>query len=295
MGYMTDPKHLTACCLVNPRVGHEQEYTFAPAEKRRKVMIVGSGPAGLYAAYAASARGHEVSVYEEQDKLGGQFRIAALPPAKSLLTGPLRFWIQEGKKQGVRYLTNTAVTKELVEQEHPDVVILATGARQTKTAIEGIDGKNVFMANDVLEGRAVVGRNVLIAGAGLVGLETADFLRERAGRKSTLIDMVPAINYGVLGVGTHLKARLDANDTRYILNASIIRFTEHGVVYRQGESEKTVEGFDSIIIAMGSRSYNPLEAELKDLDCEVYVIGDASQAGQANKATEEAAAVAFRI
>ncbi len=295
MGYMTDPKHLTACCLVNPRVGHEQEYTFAPAEKRRKIMIVGSGPAGLYAAYAASARGHEVSVYEEQDKLGGQFRIAALPPAKSLLTGPLRFWIQEGKKQGVRYLTNTAVTKKLVEQEHPDVVILATGARQTKPAIEGTDGKNVFMANDVLEGRAVVGRNVLIAGAGLVGLETADFLRERAGRKSTLIDMVPAINYGVLGVGTHLKARLDANDTRYILNASIIRFTEHGVVYRQGESEKTVEGFDSIIIAMGSRSYNPLEAELKDLDCEVYVIGDASQAGQANKATEEAAAVAFRI
>ena len=133
--------------------------------------------------------------------------------------------------------------------------------------------KMSYMANDVLEGRAVVGRNVLIAGAGLVGLETADFLRERAGRKSTLIDMIPAINYGVLGVGTHLKARLDANDTRYILNASIIRFTEHGVVYRQGESEKTVEGFDSIIIAMGSRSYNPLEAELKDLDCEVYVIG----------------------
>lgn len=110
-------------------------------------MVVGSGPAGLYAAYVAAKRGHKVSLYEAQDKFGGQFRIATLPPCKSLLTGPLRFWLQEGKKYGVEYHLNTTVTKELVEEKKPDVVILATGAKQVKPHIEGIDGANVLMAN----------------------------------------------------------------------------------------------------------------------------------------------------
>lgn len=295
MGYMTDPNHLTACCLVNPRVGHEAEYKFDKVENAKNVMVVGSGPAGLYSAYVAAKRGHNVTVYEASDKFGGQFRIATLPPCKSLLTGPLRFWIQEGKKDGVEYVLNTPVTKELVAEKQPDVVILATGATQACPPIEGIDGANVFMANDVIEGKVTVGRNVLIAGAGLVGLETADFLRERAGRVSTLIDMIPAVDYGILGNGTHLQARLASNNTQYILNSKIKKFTANGVVYEQNGEEKVADGFDSIVIAMGSKSYNPLEAEIKDLAKEVYVIGDASKAGQANKATEEAAAVAFKI
>lgn len=295
MGYMTDPNHLQACCLVNPRVGHEAEYTFDPVDDPKNVVVVGSGPAGLYTAYVASKKGHQVKVIEAQEKLGGQFRIAALPPAKSLLANPLRFWIQEGKKQGVEYMTNTTATKELIADLHPDAVVLATGAKQSKPPIEGIDGEHVFMANDVIEGKVRVGHNVLIVGGGLVGLECADFLRERAGRHSTIIDQIPTINYGVLGVGTHLKARLDSNDTAYILGATIKKFTKDGVVYEQDHKEKEATGFDSIIIAMGSKSYNPLEAEIKDLCPEVYVIGDASQAGQANKATEEAAAVAFHL
>ena len=74
-----------------------------------------ASPASLYAAYFAAKRGHKVAVYEAQGKFGGQFRIATLPPCKSLLTGPLRFWIQEGKKYGVEYVLNTTVTKDLVE------------------------------------------------------------------------------------------------------------------------------------------------------------------------------------
>lgn len=295
MGYMTDPNHLTACCLVNPRVGHEAEYTFDKVETPKNIIVAGSGPAGLYAAYAASKRGHKVSVYEAKANLGGQFRIAAFPPAKSLLTGPLRFWLQEGRKNGVEYFLNTEVTKELVEEKKPDAVILATGAKQAVPPIPGIDGPNVLMAHDVLEGTVKAGRNVLIAGAGLVGLETADFLRERGGRTSTLIDMIPAADYGILGVGTHLKARLDSIGTQYILNAKIDHFTETGVVYTQNGEEKEAEGFDSIIIALGAKAYNPLEEKLKGIVPEVFVIGDAAKAGQANKATEEAAAVAFRI
>ncbi|ERL06115.1 NADH:flavin oxidoreductase [Olsenella profusa] len=116
--------------------------------------------------------------------------------------------------------------------------------------IPGIDGTHVVLANDVIEGKVTVGRNNLIAGAGLVGLETADFLRERGGRTSTLIDMIETVDFGVLGVGTHLKARLASNDTTYILGATIESFGEHGVTYRQQGTERTAEGFDNIIIAM---------------------------------------------
>ena len=295
MGYMIDPNHLQACCLVNPRVGHEAEYKFDKAETSKNVLIAGSGPAGLYAAYVASRRGHKVTVYEASDHLGGQFRIASYAPAKQLLTGPLRFWTQEGRKYGVEYVMNTPVTKELIEEKKPDVVILATGSRQIRPHIEGIDSDNVFMANDVLEGKVRVGRNSLIIGAGLVGLETADFLRERGGRTATLIDMIPAVDYGVLGVGTHLKARLDSIGTQYILSAKVQKITPDGAVYEKDGAEGTAAGFDSVIIAVGSKAYNPLEEEVRGLAPETYVIGDATAAGKANKATEEAAAVAFRI
>ena len=295
MGYMTDPKHLTACCLVNPRVGHEAEYKFDKTENPKNILVAGAGPAGMYAAYVMAKRGHTVTVYEAQDKLGGQFRIASLPPAKSLLAGPLRFWLQEGKKYGVKYVTGTPVTKELIAEAKPDAVVLATGAKQVKPGIPGIDGDNVFMANDVIEGKVRVGRNVLIAGAGLVGLETADFLRERGGRTSTLIDMIPAVDYGVLGVGTHLNERLTSIGTKYILGATIKSFTADGAVYEVNGEEKQVGGFESIVIAMGSKAYNPLEEAAKEVCGEVYVIGDATEAGQANKATEEAAAVAYKI
>lgn len=295
MDYMTDPKHLQACCLVNPRVGHEAEYTFDRAKEPKRVLVAGSGPAGLYAAYVAGKRGHKVTLYEATDRLGGQFRLAVLPPAKSLIAGSLRFWIQEGRREGVEYLLSTPLTKEIVEQERPDVVILATGAKQLLPHIPGIDGTNVVLANDVIGGTVTVGTNNLIAGAGLVGLETADFLRERGGRTSTLIDMIETVDFGVLGVGTHLKARLASNDTTYILGATIESFGEHDVTYRQQGTEKTAEGFDNIIIAMGSQPYNPLESELRGLVPEVYVIGDSKEVGKANKATEEAAAVAYRI
>lgn len=107
--------------------------------------------------------------------------------------------------------------------------------------------------------------------------------------------MIPDVNYGILGVGTHLKARLDSIGTQYILNAKIKQFTDTGAVYEQDGEEKNADGFDSIIIAMGAKAYNPLEKELKGIVPEVFVIGDATKAGQANKATEEAAAVAFKL
>lgn len=294
MGYLTDPKHLTACCLVNPRVGHEGEYQFDEAKVKKNVMVVGSGPAGLYADYVAAKRGYQVSLCEAQDKFGGQFQIATHPPCKSLLTGPLRFRLQEGKKYGVEYHLNTTVAKELVEEKKPDVVVLATGAKQVKPHIEGIDGANVLMANDVIEGKVKAGSHSLIAGAGFVSLECTDFLRERGGRVCTIIDRLPTVNYGVLGVGTHLHERLDSIGTFYILGASIERLTDDGVIYTVNGKRKEAHGFDSII-AMGSKSYNQLEEELKGTVKEFYVIGDAKAVGQANKATEKAAAVAFRL
>lgn len=294
-GYLMNPDKLKISCLVNPRTGHEGEYTLSKTKTPKKVMIVGGGPAGLLSAWIAAKRGHSVTLYEKESKLGGQFRIAGMPPSKHLILSAIKYYITMGNKYGVVYKTDTEVTKDLVLYEKPDTVILATGGEPLLPEIPGIHNPEFVTAVDVLDGKKTVGHNVLIAGGGMIGSETAGFLGSH-NRKSTIIDMLPDIAMDtILGVREHLVERVKGYGTELIMNAKIKEFLPDGIVYEQNGTIETKSGFDNIILALGVKSVNPLEKALQGMVTELYVIGDAKEAGQANAATEAAIKIADTI
>lgn len=178
-------------CLANPEVGREYEVDKKLAENgpKKKILIVGGGPGGMEAAILGKKLGHEVTLYEAGDHLGGQLRSAAYPPAKGEVALFTSWQIQELKALGIPVHMNTTVTKELVEREKPDAVIVAAGGTPIKPHILGIDGDNVFLAEDVLLGKVSTGDDVVVCGGGEVGTETANAIAYRCNGKVTVVEM----------------------------------------------------------------------------------------------------------
>ena len=279
-------------CLVSPTTGHEGEYDLGPAADKKKVLVVGAGPAGLQAAMIAAKKGHDVTVCEKAGHFGGQFRLAAVPPTKSEILMAIKYYITMGKKYGAKYQLNTEVTKNMVVEGGYDSVILATGGVPAKPGIEGIDGEKVVTAADILNATAMPGNNVLIIGGGVTGAETADYLGEH-GKKVTVLEMREDIALDEEGSPRFwLMQRLAQWNVQKVCNATVNKFTEDGVIYN-GDQE--LSGFDTMVLAMGVKAYNPLEEELKDLGISVQVIGDACKPGKANAATEAGLAAALAL
>lgn len=282
-------------CVVNPFVGKEGTMEIKNTTTPKNIMVVGGGPAGLECAWILAKRGHSVTLYEKDNVLGGQYRIAAYPSGKADLVKPINYYHTMGKKYGVTFKMNTEVTAEIIESVKPDVVILATGGVPLMPNIDGINSPEFVKAIDVLSGKSTVGKKVLIAGGGMVGTETADFLGEYD-REVTVIEMEDQVAKDVNEmVRITLMRRLKQYGTKFITNATIKEFLDNGVVYEQNGETAEVTGFDTIILALGADAYNPLEEKIKKMVKKVYVIGDAKKAGKVLEATSRAAELGITI
>ena len=173
-------------CLVNPLAGREAD--FKPAQTKKNVMVIGGGPGGLYAAFTAAQRGHAVTLYEKGDILGGNMRLAAYPPGKGDITNMVRSYIAKCEEDGVKMVMNTEVTPAMVAEAKPDAVIVATGSNPLVLPIPGINDTGVIHAGDLLDGKASVGKKVLVVGGGMVGCEVVDFLGE-LGHEVSVIEL----------------------------------------------------------------------------------------------------------
>ncbi len=184
-----------ASCVVNPRAGRETKLVYTPARAKKRVAIVGAGPAGLSCAAVAAERGHEVVLFEKSAELGGQFNLAKRIPGKQEFAESVAYYAERIRRAGAKVLLNHAARDAELAQF--DEVVLATGIDPRKPAIPGIDHKSVASYVDVLSGRVQSGKEVVIIGAGGIGFDVALYLLERKER-STLDAQAFAQHWGIV-------------------------------------------------------------------------------------------------
>ncbi|MEC8081676.1 MAG: NADPH-dependent 2,4-dienoyl-CoA reductase [Pseudomonadota bacterium] len=175
-----------ASCLVNPYACHETELVVQPAETARRIAVVGAGPAGLAAAVTAAERGHQVTLIDANDRVGGQFNVAKTIPGKSEFSETLRYFSTRLKELGVEVRLNTKVDASTLNAMSIDHVLLATGIRPRVPELEGVGHEKVLSYLDVLKDRVNVGKTVAIIGAGGIGFDTAEFLLNEADETTTV-------------------------------------------------------------------------------------------------------------
>jgi len=282
-------------CAVNPETGREGIFKLQKADRPKKVWIIGGGPGGMKAAEIASRRGHEVTLYEEKAQLGGRFLLAAIPPRKEVLNEFADYLKRELQKVPVRILLGKPFDPSLLKEERPHVIILATGARPSYPAIDGIKESQVISVEDALSGSVEIGRKVLIVGGGGIGAEAADYFSEE-GKEVTLVEMLEGIALDLVGHLQHfLNTRLKAKGVDVLTQTKAVRFEKGGLRVETSRGTRKLEGFDSIVIALGSVSNNELVESLKSKVSEFYAIGDASRPREVMEALFEAEEVALRI
>lgn len=274
-------KHIK--CSVNPAVGREAECIISPAAEKKKIVIVGAGPGGMEAALIAGQRGHKVKLYEKTGELGGgQLKLAASITGKDDLNNIVTYHDYMFKKysDNIEVILNTEVNKELIEREDADVVIIATGGKAILPNIPGANNDNVVTAFDVLGKKVNVGNSVSVVGGGLIGVETAHQLA-LDGKSVKIVEMMDDVAT-TLDFMTRfwLMEQMSKQDIEIFTKTKIKEFTDKGaIVIENGSTEKELTA-DTVVVAIGVTSVNDLEEELKDINADVYTIGDAKKSGK---------------
>lgn len=181
-------------CALNPSVGREERFTIKPAEKKKRVLVVGGGAAGLEAARVASERGHTVVLYEKEAALGGQMLLAAKTPTRAEMLKPIGYYRTLLENRGVKVMLGTPVTRTLIEKEDPDEIIVATGGLPKGMAIPGAGEGRIVQGRDVLAGKAETGKRVVVLAAdgGMEGLGTAEFLADQGKKVEVIVPQYKA-------------------------------------------------------------------------------------------------------
>ena len=288
-------KFTSITCLVNPSVGMEKELELQPAENKKKVLVIGGGPAGLEAARVAATRGHEVILFEKNKKLGGQFLLACLPPCKGHYRDATDYIAKEIQELGVDIRLDADCTLESVVEIGPDTVVLATGAVPFIPDIPGVENHKVVTYDKVLLGEVQAGDKVLVIGGGSVGLEVADFLSDQ-GKQVRVVEMAKYLAGDMGKVALlSLRRRLKAKKVELFKSCKVLEITDQEIAVVRNERNETYKGFDTIVLAVGSQSRDSLVEKIKNSFQEVYVIGDASRPRRALEAIEEGGMVGRKI
>ncbi len=278
-------------CSLNPVVGQESRYHNMPlARVSKKVMIVGGGPAGMQAAQTAIMRGHDVTLYEKSDRLGGMLHEASTLDMKADLKIYTDWMIKTTHESGVEIILNTEVTAELVEEISPDALFIATGATEFKPPIEGVEQENVNFVTAVDAQQVEVGQNVVVCGGGLSGTESAIALAQQ-GKNVTIVDMQSRdeLCQDVFWANrVALMDLLNENNVKVVDQVKIEKFNPSGVEIIDKQWRRSEIVADSIVLALGLRPTFEAVDELKELIPETYIVGDCEKAKDIHNAIHAA-------
>ncbi len=311
-------------CVVNPRAGRETETEYQPTGKPKKILVAGGGPAGCEFSTIAAERGHKVILCDKESCLGGQLPWSAKATHKPDFHYITDYYTAMLRKKGVDVRLGVEVTPDLVTQERPDAVVVATGAAPFKPPIQEVEAPNVYQAWDVLKGNAQTGKDVVVVGGGSVGLETAIFLATKGTispeqlyfltlheaesaevlkelmlkgvKKVTVIEMARKMAQDV-GPSTRwvLLKELKLRGIQLITEATMKEISDNSVVYTDSAGNDVTLTADSVVLAMGARPENSLAKVLENSGVDVHVIGDAAKCGRIGHAVEDGFALACEL
>jgi NADPH-dependent 2,4-dienoyl-CoA reductase/sulfur reductase-like enzyme len=267
----------TRRCTVNPLIGREMEGSeVTPAPVKKKVLVAGGGPGGLYAAYTAARRGHEVILCEKESAVGGILKSEQALPFKHEMYELAGTYELLARKAGVDIRLNTEVTAEYAEKENPDALIIAVGSTPLVPPIKGLDGDNVVIVNNYYLEKDKVGDNVVVFGGGLAGCECAIHLGME-GKKVHLVEMrdelAPDANV------RHRPLLLKEIDKYVTVHTGYkgLEVTQEGIICEDKDGKQQLVPGTSVICALGQRSRTDVVNALRDAAPYVAVIGDAAR------------------
>jgi 2,4-dienoyl-CoA reductase (NADPH2) len=271
--------HLPYLCTVNPKLGHEYDpaYHITPAPLPKKVFVAGGGPGGMEYALTAAQRGHQVTLFEKSDQLGGQLHMAAKEVSKANpMIDLIHYYELSLRDADIEVVMEKALTPELVRAEKPDVVVIATGCRVDTTMIPSFNQwDNYFTVDDILRDHKDPGGEVIVVGANRAGLVTAEYLAQN-GRRITVLEENKKIGGDVTTTFKwRHKAWLDEFQIDAKTGVIVKEFKEGGVVIKDSESKEQFITADGVVIAFPRLPNNDLLLKLMELVDELYIIGDA--------------------
>jgi 2,4-dienoyl-CoA reductase-like NADH-dependent reductase (Old Yellow Enzyme family)/thioredoxin reductase len=282
-------------CLVNPALGREKEMAFHPTKTPKKVMVIGGGPGGLNVAWVAAKRGHDVSLYERQSELGGQLILGSTSSYKEEMINLLTYQKNQIKRYAVKSYLNFDVTIDIVRENNPDVVILATGSVPVMPPVKGINNTNVVTVPQALNGVRPVIKDALVIGGGATGCEVALHFAEQ-GCPVTMVEMLPKIGVEIESMTRKvLFKKFKENNVKILTEHRLLSVSKDGAFVTDKEGNELFLKGSSVIIAVGNSPENRLYDQIKALGVETYQIGDCLEARSAKEAIFEGASIGRSI
>ena len=323
-----------ASCLVNPRACHETELNYLPTDNKKKIAVVGAGPAGLAAATISAERGHEVTLFDAASETGGQFNMAKQIPGKEEFYETLRYFNKQIDLHNVNLKLETKVSTDDLANSDFDEIILATGIKPRELKIEGSNHSKVLSYIDVLKHKKPVGKRVAVIGAGGIGFDVSEYLSHEgestavnvdAWLKEWGIDKTLEARSGIEGItpdfeqspreifmlkrskgkfGGNLgkttgwihRSTLKKKKVQFIGEVAYNKIDDDGLHYTQNEEQKVLK-VDNVVICAGQTPFKELYQPLLDLGKNVHVIGGADFASEldAKRAINQGARLAAKL
>jgi len=280
-------------CTVNPEVSREALFA-AKRGKKKKVLVIGGGPGGLEAAKVAAQRGHTVTLYERSSRLGGQVISAALLPYRKDWNALLKSLIHDTQKLGITIKISTEFSPSMVKAGQYDAAIVATGSTPMRPGIPGIEGTNVVIAHDLLEGREKAKGKTVVIGGGCMGTQVAESLAVK-GHVVTIVEATQNIAMEApLDDRALLLERLEKLHVKIAANTKVVGIGTKSVTVEDVSGVKDLYA-DTIVLCLGGRPNDGITNELKKLVKDVFVVGDAKQTGRVTEAIADGALAALKI